>query len=32
MVSAARCLQEEVIAPPFSPQEAINFILTQTNI
>lgn len=32
MVSAARCLEKEVISPPSSPQEAINFILTQTNI
>ena len=32
MVSAARCLEKEVISPPFSPQEAINFKLTQTSI
>lgn len=32
MVSAARCQEEEVISPPSSPQEAINFIVTQTNI
>ena len=32
MVSAARCLEKEVISPPFSSQEAINFKLTQTSI
>lgn len=32
MVSAAGCLQEEAVSPPSSSQEAINFILTQTNI
>ena len=32
MVSAARCLEKEVISPPSSPLEAINFKLTQTSI